>query len=43
VTDGSEDLLTAAVRSLPHEASRTPTTLDRVKAGWAKIAAGVKG
>jgi hypothetical protein len=43
VTDGSEDLLTAAVRSLPHEASRTPTTLGRVKAGWAKIAADVKG
>jgi len=43
VTDGSEELLTAAVRSLPHEASRTPTTLDRILTGWAKILADAKG
>ena len=43
VTDGSEELLTAAVRLLPHEASRTPTTVDRILAGWSKIAADVKG
>jgi negative regulator of sigma E activity len=43
VTDGSPGLLTEAVRSLPHDRATTQTTLDRIKAGWARILADVKG
>jgi hypothetical protein len=43
VTDGSPVLLAEAVESLPHERAMTPTTLDRIEAGWARILADVKG
>jgi negative regulator of sigma E activity len=43
VTDGSPGLLTEAVRSLPHDRATMQTTLDRIKAGWARILADVKG
>jgi negative regulator of sigma E activity/anti-sigma factor RsiW len=43
VTDGSPGLLTEAVKSLPHDQPTTQTTLDRIKAGWARILADVKG
>jgi negative regulator of sigma E activity len=43
VTDGSPGLLTETVRSLPHDRAMTQTTLDRIKAGWARILADVKG
>jgi negative regulator of sigma E activity len=43
VTDGSPVLLAEAVESLPHERAMTQTTLDRIKAGWARILADVKG
>jgi negative regulator of sigma E activity len=42
VTDGSASLLGEAVESLPHDRTTTPTTLDRIKAGWARILADVK-
>lgn len=37
VTSGSPDLLAAAVRALPPEASLRRTTMGRVHAGWARI------
>jgi negative regulator of sigma E activity len=43
VTDGSAGLLAEAVESLPHADAMTQTTLDRIKAGWARILADVKG
>jgi hypothetical protein len=43
VTDGTAAVLTDAVASLPHERGATPTTLGRIKAGWARILADVKG
>jgi negative regulator of sigma E activity/anti-sigma factor RsiW len=43
VTDGSASVLTDAVKSLPHDEATTQTTLDRIKAGWARILADVKG
>ena len=36
-------LLAEAVESLPHDRATTQTTLDRIKAGWARILADVKG
>jgi anti-sigma factor RsiW len=42
VTDGSPGLLAEAVGSLPHDRTTTQTTLDRIKAGWARILADVK-
>jgi negative regulator of sigma E activity len=36
-TDGSEDLMATAVGSLPHQASHSRTTMDRVRAGWLRI------
>jgi hypothetical protein len=42
VTDGSASLLGEAVESLPHDGTTTRTTLDRIKAGWARILADVK-
>ncbi|HEX6758675.1 MAG TPA: zf-HC2 domain-containing protein [Propionibacteriaceae bacterium] len=42
VTDGSASLMAEAVESLPHGAATTQTTLDRIKAGWARILADVK-
>jgi hypothetical protein len=43
VTDGSGGLLAKSVESLPHEGAMPQTTLDRIKAGWARILADVKG
>jgi negative regulator of sigma E activity/anti-sigma factor RsiW len=43
VTDGTAAVLTDAVASLPHARTATPTTLGRIKAGWARILADVKG
>jgi hypothetical protein len=43
VTDGNAGLLSDAVESLPHDRSMTQTTLDRIRAGWARILADVKG
>jgi negative regulator of sigma E activity/anti-sigma factor RsiW len=43
VTDGPTDLLTRAVRSLPPERSSFPTTMVRVREGWASILAELKG
>jgi negative regulator of sigma E activity len=43
VTDGPADLLTRAVGSLPPERSSFPTTMDRVREGWASILAELKG
>ena len=42
VTDGSTSLLAEAVESLPHGEPATRTTLDRIKAGWARILADMK-
>jgi hypothetical protein len=42
VTDGSASLLAEAVQSLPHNEATARTTLDRIKAGWARILADVK-
>jgi negative regulator of sigma E activity/anti-sigma factor RsiW len=42
-TDGSTGLLSEAVESLPHDGALTQTTLDRIRAGWARILADVKG
>jgi negative regulator of sigma E activity len=43
VTDGPAGLLDAAVAALPHSGAETPTTLGRIKAGWARILSDVKG
>jgi hypothetical protein len=43
VTDGPADVLTRAVASLPPERSAPPTTMDRVREGWASILAELKG
>ncbi len=43
VTDGAAGVLADAVTSLPHDGAGTPTTLGRIKAGWARILADVKG
>ncbi len=43
ITDGSGDLLTRAVTFLPPDRADTPTTMERVKEGWATILAGLKG
>ncbi len=37
VTDGSTELMHAAVAALPHQAVAAPTTMERVRAGWARI------
>jgi hypothetical protein len=37
ITDGPTKLLVAAVHGLPHEPLSSPTTMDRVQAGWADI------
>lgn len=37
VTDGSRETLAAAVAALPHRELRRPTTMERVRAGWARI------
>jgi negative regulator of sigma E activity len=42
VTDGSTSLLAEAVESLPHGEPATRTTLDRIKAGWARILTDMK-
>jgi Putative zinc-finger len=43
VTDGAPGTLADVVASLPHAGAATPTTLNRIKAGWARILADVKG
>ncbi|HZA04428.1 MAG TPA: zf-HC2 domain-containing protein [Propionibacteriaceae bacterium] len=43
VTDGPADVLSRAVTSLPPERSSFPTSMDRVREGWASILAGLKG
>jgi negative regulator of sigma E activity len=43
VTDGNSGVLADAVASLPHDRAEVPTTLGRIKAGWARILADVKG
>ncbi|HSU34485.1 MAG TPA: zf-HC2 domain-containing protein [Propionibacteriaceae bacterium] len=43
VTDGPADVLRAAVAALPHDDHGQPTTMDRVKEGWVKILADVRG
>jgi len=43
VTDGPAEVLAAAVASLPHDQTAQPTTMDRVKEGWVKILADVRG
>ncbi|MET0695741.1 MAG: zf-HC2 domain-containing protein [Propionibacteriaceae bacterium] len=43
VTDGSLDLVRGAVASLPHEDYSSPTTMERVRAGWVRIIARVVG
>jgi negative regulator of sigma E activity len=43
VTDGNSGVLADAVASLPHDGAEAPTTLGRIKAGWARILADVKG
>ncbi|HZA33152.1 MAG TPA: sigma-E factor regulatory protein RseB domain-containing protein [Propionibacteriaceae bacterium] len=42
VTDGSRQLLADAIRGLPHEPLSSPTTMDRVQAGWADILSRLK-
>jgi hypothetical protein len=43
VTDGSTGLLAEAVRSLPHEPRPERTTMERIREGWAKLLADMKG
>ncbi|HJV15490.1 MAG TPA: zf-HC2 domain-containing protein [Propionibacteriaceae bacterium] len=43
VTDGNSGVLADAVAALPHDGAEAPTTLGRIKAGWARILADVKG
>ena len=43
VTDGPAEVLKAAVAALPHDETGQPTTMDRVKEGWVKILADVRG
>ena len=37
VTDGPRETLAAAVATLPHQVASTPTTMERVRAGWSRI------
>jgi negative regulator of sigma E activity len=43
VTDGTEGALAEVVGSLPHDEGAMPTTLGRIKTGWARILSDVKG
>ena len=43
VTDGTAGVLGDAVAALPHDRAGMPTTLGRIRAGWARILADVKG
>jgi negative regulator of sigma E activity len=43
VTDGSAGVLGDTVAALPHDGPKMPTTLGRIKAGWARILSDVKG
>jgi negative regulator of sigma E activity len=43
ITDGNSGVLAETVASLPHDGAAAPTTLGRIKAGWARILADVKG
>jgi hypothetical protein len=37
VTDGSAELVRAAVQTLPHVQVPSPTTMERIRAGWVRI------
>jgi hypothetical protein len=43
VTDGSAGVLGDTVAALPHDGAAMPTTLGRIKTGWARILSDVKG
>ena len=43
ITDGSPDLLARVVAALPHQRADRPSTMERIKTGWAKILADVRG
>ncbi|HEY5822501.1 MAG TPA: zf-HC2 domain-containing protein [Propionibacteriaceae bacterium] len=43
MTDGSAQLLAQAVAVLPHEGPHERTTMEAIRAGWAKILADMKG
>ena len=43
VTDGCASVLGDTVAALPHDGAEMPTTLGRIKAGWARILSDVKG
>ena len=43
VTDGPRELLAAVVASLPHEALPERTTMGRIREGWARLLADMKG
>lgn len=43
VTDGSSELLAAAVAALPHEPVPERTTMGTIRAGWGRILADVQG
>jgi negative regulator of sigma E activity len=42
ITDGSPDLLARAVAALPHQRADRPSTMERIKTGWAEILADVR-
>ena len=43
VTDGPSSLLAAAVTSLPHDPAPQRTTMERIRDGWGKLRADMKG
>ena len=43
VTDGPSSLLSAAVTSLPHDPAPERTTMERIRDGWGKLRADMKG
>lgn len=43
VTNGSTEVLAAAVASLPHDAPPERTTMERIREGWAVLLADMKG
>jgi len=43
ITDGSPELLARVVAALPHQLADRPSTMERIKTGWAKILADVRG
>ena len=43
VSDGCASVIGDTVDALPHDGAEMPTTLGRIKAGWARILSDVKG